>query len=102
MKSKNNPMHSEKDCKRTVKYQFMHSSRCGARTRQGNPCQAPAIYGKARCRMHGGKGSGAPLSSQNALKHGYYTSDAFATRKEVAAQLKLGNKFIRYLQTNNI
>jgi hypothetical protein len=32
--------------------------RCGARTRCGCPCQAPAIRGKQRCRMHGGRSTG--------------------------------------------
>ncbi|WP_420897432.1 HGGxSTG domain-containing protein [Altericroceibacterium xinjiangense] len=49
----------------------MHSAlRCGARTRSGEPCRSPSIAGAARCRMHGGKGSGAPLNNRNALKHG--------------------------------
>jgi glucans biosynthesis protein len=47
--------------------------RCGARTRAGTPCQAPAISGKARCRMHGGKKSGAPKGNRNAFSHGAYT-----------------------------
>ena len=32
--------------------------RCGARTRAGCPCRAPAIHGKLRCRMHGGRSTG--------------------------------------------
>jgi len=32
--------------------------RCGARTRSGCPCRAPAIRGKLRCRMHGGRSTG--------------------------------------------
>jgi hypothetical protein len=37
----------------------MHNApRCGARTRQGRPCAAPAIKGKRRCRMHGGLSTG--------------------------------------------
>ncbi len=32
--------------------------RCGARTRAGCPCQAPAIRGKLRCRLHGGRSTG--------------------------------------------
>eukprot|EP01035_Chromulina_nebulosa_P001400 gene1400-1873_t len=36
------------------------SPRCGAKTRKGTPCEAPAVSGKVRCRMHGGaRGSGA-------------------------------------------
>ena len=30
-------------------------SRCGARNRLGCPCRSPAIHGKLRCRMHGGR-----------------------------------------------
>ena len=43
---------------------------CGAKTRNGAPCRGKAVHGKARCRMHGGKGSGAPKGNRNALKHG--------------------------------
>lgn len=58
------------------------SPRCGAKTRSGTPCQAPAVSGKKRCRMHGGaKGSGAPIGNRNALKHGMYTRAAIADRK---------------------
>ncbi len=32
--------------------------RCGARTRAGCPCRAPAIHGKLRGRMHGGRSTG--------------------------------------------
>ena len=53
------------------------SPRCGARTRKGTACQAPAVAGKRRCRMHGGAvGSGAPTGNVNALKHGMYTRAA--------------------------
>ncbi|NBW77152.1 MAG: hypothetical protein EBR34_15360 [Sphingomonadaceae bacterium] len=44
--------------------------RCLARSRSGNPCRSPAVKGKRRCRMHGGKGSGAPKGNRNAWKHG--------------------------------
>ena len=33
---------------------IMNSPRSLARTRSASPCQAPAVKGKARCRMHGG------------------------------------------------
>ncbi len=60
------------------------SRRCGARTRSGTPCQAPAVSGKARCRMHGGaRGSGAPIGNQNARKHGMYTKVALEERQMV-------------------
>jgi len=69
------------------------SPRCGAKTRQGTPCQAPAVTGKARCRMHGGaKGSGAPMGNENALKHGLYTAESKAFDAFVRETLKRGRE----------
>lgn len=31
---------------------------CGAKTKAGSPCQRPAVAGKRRCRLHGGKSTG--------------------------------------------
>ena len=63
--------------------------RCYARTRLGTACQQPAVGGRKRCRMHGGAdGVGAPMGNQNALKHGRYTAEAVARRREVAALLR--------------
>lgn len=72
----------------------MHKApRCGAKTRKGTPCQAPAVACKTRCRMHGGaRGSGAPKGNQNALKYGHHTADAKAFRKLVRSLLKTGNE----------
>jgi uncharacterized protein YjcR len=65
------------------------SARCGARTRKGTPCQAPAVRGKARCRMHGGaKGSGAPVGNRNALKHGMYTKAALEEQKALRSMIR--------------
>lgn len=36
----------------------MTAPRCGASTRAGTPCQAPAMRTKRRCRMHGGRSTG--------------------------------------------
>ena len=49
--------------------------RCGARTRAGTPCKAPAVRGRKRCRMHGGaRGSGAPRGKRNGrYRHGRAT-----------------------------
>jgi hypothetical protein len=61
---------------------MLASPRCGAKTRRGPPCLAPAVVGKRRCRMHGGAaGSGAPRGNKNALKHGLYTKEAIAERR---------------------
>ena len=64
--------------------------RCGARTRDGNPCRSPAVRGKRRCRMHGGAaGSGAPIGNKNALRHGHYMAEAIAERRALAALIRL-------------
>ena len=63
--------------------------RCNALTRGGTPCQSPAVKGRARCRFHGGaEGSGAPEGNRNAFRHGRYTAEAIAKRREVAALLR--------------
>ena len=70
---------------------MMQSARCGAKTRAGKPCQAPATRGSARCRMHGGAaGSGAPKGNRNALKHGVYTSEAIEWRKQINRLMRSG------------
>jgi hypothetical protein len=82
-KFKINPMHS--------KYKFMLSPRCGANARTNNhqPCRAPAVRDKKRCRMHGGaKGSGAPQGNQNALKSGEYTQKAKANKYHIRMLIK--------------
>lgn len=65
------------------------SPRCGAKTRAGTPCRAPAVAGKARCRMHGGaKGSGAPKGNMNALVHGRYSYEFLNYRKDINAFIR--------------
>jgi uncharacterized protein YjcR len=66
----------------------MHQSRrCGARTRSEKPCQSPAMA-NGRCRMHGGPSPGAPKGNRNAYKHGRFTAEEIARRREVAALLR--------------
>jgi hypothetical protein len=63
---------------------MLASRRCGARTRSGGPCQAPAVAGKARCRMHGGAPrTGAPKGNRNALKDGLHTATARRQRQRL-------------------
>jgi hypothetical protein len=71
---------------------LMHlSRRCGARTRSGSRCQSPAMP-NGRCRMHGGPSPGAPKGNRNAFKHGRYTADAIAHRREIAELLRAMNR----------
>jgi uncharacterized protein YjcR len=67
------------------------SQRCGATTRRGSACRAPAVAGKRRCRMHGGAaGSGAPIGNQNAFKHGRYTREAIAEDEAIRTLFREG------------
>ena len=66
--------------------------RCGARTRAGCPCRAPAIRGKLRCRMHGGRSTGprtakglARLRAAHTI-HGCYTAEARAQNRKILTQ----------------
>lgn len=71
------------------------SLRCGAKTRSGGACRSPAVHGNKRCRMHGGaQGSGAPSANQNARKHGLFTRDAIAERKQIQALLGEARKLL--------
>nr|WP_283814321.1 HGGxSTG domain-containing protein [Bradyrhizobium japonicum] len=73
----------------------MASPRCGAGTRSGFACSAPAVRGKPRCRMHGGAaGSGAPLGNQNARKHGAFTRERFDERRTIRALLDETRKLL--------
>lgn len=68
---------------------MLESPRCGAKTRSGGRCRAPAVKGKTRCRMHGGApGSGAPVGNHNALKSGLYTRAAIEARRALRALLR--------------
>ncbi|HAT9261852.1 TPA: hypothetical protein JBC17_11265 [Legionella pneumophila subsp. pneumophila] len=85
MKNEINPMQADDG----TPYPFLQSPRCGARTRKGTTCKAPAVLRKNRCRMHGGsKGSGAPLGSSNALKHGFTTQEIKLLKKNLRQLLK--------------
>ena len=66
---------------------MLASPRCGAKIRSGGSCGSPAVRGKRRCRMHGGAPeSGAPSGNRNARKHGLFTRDAIAERKQFQAR----------------
>src|SRR5262245_50227925 len=63
---------------------MLGSRRCGARTRTGEPCRAPAVKDKLRCRKHGGAaGVGAPKGNDNARKHGLYAAAERAEHRRI-------------------
>ena len=69
--------------------------RCGARTRRGTACLKPALKGKTRCQLHGGRASGARTIagrqrlSDAQLLHGKYTKTKLAKAKHRA---KIGRR----------
>lgn len=70
--------------------------RCGARTRKNTACQAPAMA-NGRCRMHGGKATGAPKENKNALKHGEYSRDSLTLRRYFRELLQDSKEIIEKL-----
>jgi hypothetical protein len=73
--------------------------RCGASTRTGCPCRAPAIHGKLRCRMHGGRSTG-PRTPDGIARvrtartiHGRYGAETRAWRRHVLTMLRRGTVF---------
>ena len=78
---------------------MLASPRCGAKTRASGACRSPAVHGKKRCRMHGGaRGSGAPRANRNARKHGLFTRDAIAERKQIRTLLGDARKLIEEMK----
>jgi len=70
--------------------------RCGARTRANCPCRSPAIRGKLRCRMHGGRSTGprtpeglARLRTARTI-HGAYSAQTRAHNRHDLTELRRG------------
>ena len=75
------------------------SPRCGAKTRKGLTCQAPAVVGRKRCRMHGGAvGSGAPKGNQNAFKHGMHSQEMKAERQHFQELIAESKELLRKIE----
>lgn len=69
-----------------MRFNINNAKKCGAKTRSGKPCKAPAMK-NGRCKMHGGKSTGvktkegiAKIKKAN-LKSGFYTKEAIKERK---------------------
>ncbi len=75
------------------RFNIKDAKKCLAKTkRTGRPCQAPAMQ-NGRCRLHGGKSTGAKTDQGKAklqeinLKHGYYTKESIQERKSIKASM---------------
>lgn len=62
--------------------------RCGAKTRRGTACQKPALRGKNRCQLHGGKSTGAKGKANGNYRHGRFTKEAIANRQTANARVR--------------
>lgn len=75
------------------------SKKCGAKTRDGDPCKNWAMT-NGRCRMHGGKSTGAKtLEGRERIrkartKHGRYSAEAIENRRLFRAFLHYTNDLI--------
>ena len=71
----------------------MHQAlKCRARSkRSGKPCQSPAVRGSSVCRMHGA-GGGARRGNRNALKHGLYTAETLALKRQISALARMARE----------
>ncbi|HED4408331.1 TPA: hypothetical protein R4328_001437 [Pasteurella multocida] len=64
---------------------------CGAKTRSGKECQNAAMA-NGRCRLHGGKSTGAPEGNKNSAKPGAIYSKFMTDEElEIAEQVELDN-----------
>ena len=84
--------------KKGVRWRFgvdWPGQRCLAKTRRGTACLKPALKGKTRCQLHGGKATGARTIagrqklSDAQLRHGKYTKTELARAKHRA---KIGRR----------
>lgn len=64
--------------------------KCGAKTRSGAPCRSFAME-NGRCRMHGGKSTGAPKENKHAARPGaLYSKYLTDEEKVISEQIELG------------
>jgi hypothetical protein len=72
--------------------------RCSARSKRSRlQCRAPAVRGWTVCRFHGARG-GAPKGKANgAWKHGCYSNEARAFRRQCAALMQQARRTVEEL-----
>ncbi len=77
-------------------------ARCGAKTRRGTPCLAPAMK-NGRCRLHGGKSTGPRtpegLARCGNWKHGLYSKQAKESRRLIKQLCKESHEVVRSITT---
>jgi hypothetical protein len=77
--------------------------RCGAKTRGGSACEAPAMP-NGRCRLHGGKSTGPRTAEglercrQAKWKHGWYSQQALAERRRVRELMRTSAQLLQEIR----
>jgi hypothetical protein len=78
------------------------AAKCGAHTRRGGPCQAPAMR-NGRCRLHGGLSTGPRTAAGIArirravTRHGRHSAAAKAERMRVNRLYSEAREFLKKL-----
>jgi glucans biosynthesis protein len=69
------------------------AARCGAKTRVGGTCRCPVIRGRNRCRLHGGRSTGAPRGRANGnFATGEFTAEAIQERQWLRSVIRTYGK----------
>jgi len=82
------------------KFNIRDAKKCGAKTRGKTPCKSPAMK-NGRCRMHGGKSTGAITREgirkirRSNLIHGKYTKEWIALHRENMKMLRFGGLYLK-------
>ncbi len=92
-----------------VPIQTIDFPRCGARSkRTGLPCLQPAIHGKKRCRLHGGKSTGPRTpeglarSQQANWRHGFCSVGMKAERDDFRRLLRQASAMLREVRETSV
>ena len=79
-----------------------NAPRCGARTRKGTSCRAPAMA-NGRCRLHGGKSTGPKTieglerSRKANWKHGRYSAESIESRLTLTELIREARSLVKLL-----
>jgi hypothetical protein len=82
------------------RFNIKDAKKCGAKTRKSTACQSPAML-NGRCRMHGGKSTGAKTKAgierikKANFKNGLYTSEMVLSRKYMAWLIRESKSVIK-------
>ena len=75
---------------------------CGAKNRQGEPCQRLPLKGKTRCKLHGGASKKGLGDNKRNMRHGIYTKTLTDEELVMYDSIQIGNvdaelRFVRIM-----